>query len=94
MTVKAWIPMRSGPALVTLAAISLVACGPREPTTEAERLTRGRELVQQMSTRLAAASPVSVTTTETRDVVRGAGAKESVSLTGIYTVRRPDRFHS
>ena len=29
-----------------------------------------------------------------RDVVRASGAKEPVSLTGEYTLRRPDRFHS
>lgn len=81
-------------ALVALASISLVACGPREPTTDAERLARGRELVQQMSARLAAASAVSVTTTEVRDVVRVSGAKEPVSQTGLYTVRRPDRFYA
>ncbi len=27
-------------------------------------------------------------------MVRMSGAKESVSLTGVYTVRRPDRFHA
>ena len=36
-------------ALATLTAFGLVACGPREPATDAERLARGRELVQQMS---------------------------------------------
>ena len=81
-------------ALAGLATISLVACGPREPTTDAERLARGRELVQQMSARLAAAPAVSATTTEVRDVVRISGRKEPVSLTGLYTVRRPDRFYS
>ncbi len=80
-----------------MAAISLVvcgACGPREPATDAERLARGRELVQQMSARLAAATAVSVTTTEVRDVVRVSGTKEPVSQTGVYTVRRPDRFYT
>ena len=83
----------SGLALASLAILGLTACGPREPATDAERLARGRELVQQMSDRLAAASDVSVTTTETRDVVRLSGAKDTVSGTGEYTMRRPDRFH-
>jgi len=77
-----------------LAAIGLVACGAREPTTDAERLARGRELVHQMSTRLAGANAMSVTTTETRDVVRASGKKESVPQTGVYTMRRPDRFYA
>jgi hypothetical protein len=88
--------MRSRSVVAGLAAISLVvcaACGPREPGTEAERLARGRELVEQMSARLAAATAVTATTTEVRDIVRVSGAKESVSQTGVYTVRRPDRFY-
>ena len=82
-------------ALAALATIGLmVACGPREPTTDAERLTRGRELVQQMSARLAGANAVSVTTTEVRDRVRASGAKESVPTTGLYIMQRPNRFYS
>ena len=80
-------------ALAGLAVIGAVACGTREPATDADRLARGRELVHQMSERLAAANTVSVTTTEVRDLVRGGG-KETLSLTGVYTVRRPDRFHT
>lgn len=94
MIVRTWDAMLSRSALGALATISLVACGPREPTTDAERLARGRELVQQMSARLAAANVVSVTTTEVRDIVRVSGSKESVSQTGVYTVRRPDRFYA
>ena len=85
--------MRSLAAVAGLAIVALVACGPREPRTDAERLARGRELVQEMSTRLAAATQVSVTTTEVRDIVRASGAKRQVSQTGVYTVRRPDRFY-
>jgi hypothetical protein len=82
---------------VTLAAIATfgaVACGTRDPSTDAERLARGRDLVQQMSTRLAAATAVTATTTEVRDIVRVSGTKETVSQTGVYTVRRPDRFYA
>ena len=85
MTLRHWTAMLSRAALAGLTAISLVACGSREPATDAERLARGRELVQQMSARLAAATDVSVTTTEVRDVVRRSGAKEPVPLTGAYT---------
>jgi hypothetical protein len=77
-----------------LTVAGLVACGSREPNTDAERLARGRELVQQMSDRLASAAKASVTTTEVREVVRVSGAKAPVSLTGVYTIRRPDRFHA
>lgn len=81
-------------ALAALAAVSVVSCGHKEPTTDAEQLARGRELVQQMSKRLATATELTVTTTEQRDVVRRSGTKDRVSLTGVYTLRRPDRFHT
>ena len=42
---------RSGLGL--LAGLTLMACGRAEPTSDADRLARGRQLVQQMSTRLA-----------------------------------------
>jgi hypothetical protein len=94
MTLRTWNATLSRSALAGLAAFTLVGCGAREPTTDAERLARGRELVQQMSARLAAAPVVSVATTELRDIVRASGRRESVSLTGVYTVRRPDRFYT
>ena len=83
---------RSG--LVLLTAVPLMACGSPEPATDADRLARGRQLVQQMSARLAAVNALTVTTTETRDRVHATGRKESVSQTGVYTMRRPDRFYT
>ena len=80
--------------LVLMTAVTVTACGSREPRTDAERLARGRELVQQMSARLAAVQSLTVTTTETRDRVHASGRREALSLTGIYTMRRPDRFYT
>ena len=94
MRLRQCATMLTRSALAGLTAISVAACGQREPTTDAERLARGRELVQQMSARLAGTKELTVATTEVRDVVRPSGAKERVSLTGEYTVRRPDRFHT
>ena len=94
MTLRPWTAILSRSALAALTTIGVVACGPKEPATDAERLARGRELVQQMSARLAAATQLSATTTEVRDVVRRSGEKDRVSLTAEYTVRRPDRFHT
>src|SRR5688572_29226932 len=93
MTVRKWMAIHPRAALAACAMLGLVACGSREPSTDAERLARGRELVQQMSARLAAESAISVTTTEVRDTVRRSGAKEQSSLSAVYTVKRPDRFH-
>ena len=94
MTIPTLTSVLTRSALAGLATISLVACGSREPTNDADRLARGRELVHQMSERLAAASVVSATTTEVRDVVRLSGRKEQLSQMGAYTVRRPDRFYA
>jgi hypothetical protein len=99
MTVRKWTAIPPRATLAAWAAgwamLSIVACGgSREPATDAERLARGRELVQQMSARLAAVPAISVTTKEVRDAVRASGKKEQLSLTGVYTVRRPDRFHT
>ena len=60
-------------AVATFAA----ACGAREPQTDAERLARGREIVERMSTALAAAKSFKVTTVETRrrPAVPGPSAK-------------------
>ena len=52
-------------ATLVVSAVGLAACGAREPASDADKLARGRELVQQMSAQLAAASAISVTTIET-----------------------------
>jgi hypothetical protein len=93
MTRRTWNTVFFRVAVAALTAIGLVACG-NGPATDGERLARGKELVQQMSARLAAATAVTVTTTEVRDVVRASGKKETMSLTSVYTMRRPDRFYA
>jgi len=94
MTLQSTRAILTGLAFAGLALVMSAACGPGEPSTDAERLARGRDLVQQMSDRLGTATRVSVTTTETRDFVRRSGARETVSGTGEYTLQRPDRFHT
>ncbi len=98
MTVRTWTVVFRGSALAALTAgcaiISAAACSSREPPADGERLARGRELVRQMSARLAAAPAITVNTTEVREVVRLSGAKEALPLTAVYTMRRPDRFYS
>jgi hypothetical protein len=77
-------------ALATFAA----ACGGRDPQTDAERLARGREIVERMSARLAGAKAFKVTTVETRQEAGRAGAIRKVTLTRETSVRRPDRLYS
>jgi hypothetical protein len=43
MTARTWNGL-SRSAFAALATIGVVACGPREPASDAERLARGREL--------------------------------------------------
>src|SRR4029453_17124621 len=79
--------------LAAAAGLSM-ACGTAAPRTDAERLARGREIIERMSTTLAAAQAFSVTTTEVRDEVKSNGAVGRVTLTRETTVRRPDRLYS
>ena len=94
MTARKWTARSLRTALAGSAILGLVACGAREPANDADKLARGKELVQKMSVRLAAASAINITTMEVRDKVRLSGAKEPQSLTSVYTLRRPNRFHA
>src|SRR5262245_58913402 len=71
-----------------------VACGSTEPRTDAERLARGREIVERMSAKLGTTKAFSVWTTEVRDEVTSTGAPKHVTVTRNTTVRRPDRLYS
>ena len=70
------------------------ACGTSEPRTDAERLARGREIVERMSAKLAAAQAFSVTTHEVRTERSASGATRQVKLSRDAVMRRPDRFYS
>ena len=70
------------------------ACRSGEPRTDAERLARGRDIIQRMSDKLASAPAFSVTTTEARDERQPSGKTERVALTRETTIRRPDRLYS
>jgi sulfatase-modifying factor enzyme 1 len=64
------IPLPSGVVASTLVATSLsLACGPGQPRTDVERLARGREIIERMSAKVAAAPVFSVTTSEVRDEI-------------------------
>jgi hypothetical protein len=86
--------MRGVVALTALATSLSLACGPGEPRTDAERLARGREIIERMSAKLTAAPVFSVTTSEIRDEIRSSGASEQVTLTRATVVHKPDRFYS
>jgi len=89
------VPFTRGVVALTALATSLsLACGPGEPRTDAERLARGREIIERMSAKLTAAPVFSVTTSEIRDEIRSGGASEQVTLTRATVVRKPDRFYS
>ncbi len=79
--------------LVALAAAFGIACGPGEPKTDAERLARGREIIERMSTKLGSAQSLSVTTREVRDQVKANGEAQVVTVTRESAIRRPDRAY-
>lgn len=69
-------------------------CGSKEPATDAERLARGREIVQHMSDKLGSTPAFTVATSEIREEVRPGGATQRVSVTRETTIRRPNRLYS
>ena len=79
--------------LVAFAAALASACGPSEPRTDAERLAKGREIIEKMSARLGAAQTLSVTTKEVRDQLSLGGKPQTVTLNRETVVRRPDRVY-
>jgi hypothetical protein len=79
--------------VVSAAAIG-GSCTSANPTTNAERLARGREIVERMSTKLGSAQALSVTTHEIRDEVTAHGESHPVSLVRETVVRRPNRLYS
>jgi hypothetical protein len=86
-----WVAMAL--SMVATAA-STSACGAGEPRTEAERLARGREIVERMSSKLGSEQTFSVTTREVRDQIKTSGQLQQVTLTRETIVRRPDRLYS
>jgi hypothetical protein len=81
--------------LAAFAASLSFACGPSEPRTDAEKLARGREIIEKMSAKLAATPSFTVTSTEARDEAKkSSGQVKRVALQRELTVRRPDRLYS
>jgi hypothetical protein len=89
------IRTRWSPGLILLApAIALAAaCGSGEPKTDAERLARGREIIERMSTKLSSSPAVTVTTREVRNQVKASGEAQVINLTRESAIRRPDRAY-
>src|SRR5215510_10739563 len=82
------------PSLIAVAVLA-VACGPGEPKTDAERLARGRELIERMSTKLGSADSFSVKTHEIRDQIKRGGGVQHVTVDRDTLLRRkPDRLYS
>jgi hypothetical protein len=81
-------------AAVVAATVIGIACGSAEPRTDAERLARGKEIIERMSTKLGSTQSFSVTTIEAREEIKRSGATEQVTLTRDTSIRRPDRLYS
>ena len=85
---------RCGLVLAALAAGVGLACKPSEPRTDAERLARGREIIERMSAKLASLQTFTVTSSETRDESNKAGQVKHLTLQRELTIRRPDRLYT
>ena len=79
--------------LVVLAAGLAGACGQGEPRTDAERLARGRQIIENMSAKLASAQSITVTAQEVRDRAKRSGQVQRVTLQRQAVLRRPDRLY-
>ncbi len=79
--------------LVVLAAGLAGACGQREPRTDAERLARGRQIIENMSAKLASAQAMTFTAQEVRDQAKRNGQVQRVTLQRQAVLRRPDRLY-
>ena len=93
MSISAHQPGLASRLTLAVAVLLVAACGPGEPRTDAERLARGREILERMSTKLGSAQSFSVSTREVRDQVRSSGQPEVATLVRESTIRRPDRFY-
>ena len=82
-----------GSILAIAAAALATACAPREPSTEAERLARGKAIIERMSSKLASAQTLSVTTREVRDELKLNAQPHIVTLTRETVIRRPNRAY-
>jgi hypothetical protein len=80
--------------LAALAASLSFACKPSEPRTDAEKLARGREIIEKMSAKLASTQAFTVTSTEARDERNKAGQLKHLTVQRELTIRRPDRLYS
>jgi hypothetical protein len=79
-------------ALLSLCAVA--GCSREEAMSDAAKLARGRELITQMSDKLASAQSLSFTAKEKSEVVGRDGQKRTVDRTRDLLVRRPDRFYA
>jgi len=80
--------------LAAFAASLGLACKPSEPRTEAEKLARGREIIEKMSARLGSLQAFTVTSTEARDEVNKSGPVKHLTLQRELTIRRPNRLYT
>ena len=80
--------------LAAFAASLSLACKPSEPRTDAEKLARGREIIEKMSAKLASIQTFTVTSSEARDEFNKAGQAKHVTLQRELTIRRPDRLYT
>jgi hypothetical protein len=80
---------------LTLGMALTGACGSSEPRTDAEKLARGKEIVERMSAKLGGTQAFSVATREAREEIKPSGTPHKVNLTRETVIRRgPDRLHT
>jgi hypothetical protein len=79
---------------VGVAILTAACAGGQEPSTDVERLAHGREIVERMSTTLAAAQSLSVSFDEIRQITLPNGKPQQLTMAREVVVRRPDRLYA
>jgi hypothetical protein len=85
--------LRALAIIVVIAAFSASACAERDPATPEDQRARGEAIIKAMSDRLAAATAISLTTSEEIEHVNRSGESRVDRLTREVKLRRPDRLY-
>lgn len=87
-------PVRAAAVCLALGALLASACSSSPaPLSDAERLAKGKEILQKATSRIAAAS--TVTFDVAQDITRDSAgaARKTLKVTNVVHLRRPDRLH-
>lgn len=88
------IQVRTAATCLALAALLAAACSPKPAAlTDAERLAKGKEILQRALSRIAAAQTVTFDVVQEISRDGDGGVRRVQKVTNVAHLRRPDRLH-